>query len=248
VNEDLVLSRDAGAWIKTYGMLGERYIEIDPGTPGGPALSLGQKIEPKVSIDDFNVILAKLGSIADDVKAVTSSLSKVFGGDEGEGSLRDILENLRTLSTDLKNVVAENNDAFSRITGNLDDLSGDLSTLVAENREAISATLASLPETSENVRMASSDLAGILAENREHLRVALANFESASGRLDKALADIEAISAKINSGEGLVGTLIQDDALAEEVRWLLAELKASVEDAREQAPISALISALGVAF
>lgn len=248
VNEDVPLSDDAGAWIKTYGMLGERYIEIDPGTPGGPAMSHGQRIEPRVSADDFNVILTKLGSIADDVKAVTSSLSEVFGSDEGESSLRDILANLRTLSTDLRKVVAENNEAFSRITGNLDRLSGDLSTLVAENREAVSATLASLPETSENVRTASRDLAGILAENREQLHAALANFESASGRLDNALADIEEISAKINSGEGLVGTLIKDDELVEEVRWLLGELKASVEDSREQAPISALINALGVAF
>ncbi len=248
VDENVSLSDDAGAWIKTYGMLGERYIEIDPGTPGGSPLSHGQKIEPRISSDDFNVIIGKLGSIADDVKAVTSSLSEVFGSDEGESSLRDILANLRTLSADLRRVVAENNEAFSRITGNLDRLSGDLSTLVAENREAVSETLASLPETSENVRAASRDLAGILAENREQLRVALANFESASGRLDTALADIEEISAKVNSGEGLVGTLIKDDELVEEVRWLLGELKASVEDAREQAPISALINALGVAF
>lgn len=248
VTDDVVFRSDAGASIKTYGMLGERYIEVAPGTPGAPAVQPGGRISPSLSDDDFNRILGKVGSIADDVKRVTASLSQVFGSEQGEGSLREILENLRTLSGELTHVVAENNKAFSRIVGNLDTLSGDISTLVADNREAISETLASLPETSENVRAATGDLAAILSENRETLLRTLVNFESASGRLDKALQDLEAISSTVNAGEGLVGALIHDEALVEEVRRMVTVMRESIEDAREQAPISALISALGVAF
>ena len=76
-------------------MLGEKYIEIDLGNIAAPLLPPGGKIIKTDSAVEFDQLLAKVPAllddfrpILDDVKAVTGTLQKVIGSQEGENNLK----------------------------------------------------------------------------------------------------------------------------------------------------------------
>jgi phospholipid/cholesterol/gamma-HCH transport system substrate-binding protein len=76
-------------------------------------------------------------------------------------------------------------------------------------------------------------LEDMLAENRSDIRTSMANFKDVSG-------NIKDITAKINNGQGTLGKLVNEDQ-TQDAKALIQEVRDTVEDAREQAPITSFI-------
>jgi len=85
---DVKLEKDVRVSIKSHGILGDKFIEIEPGTKGMAPLEEGQEITRVEKQADIDKILRDLGTIAQDVMAVTASLKKVVGGEEGVENLK----------------------------------------------------------------------------------------------------------------------------------------------------------------
>ena len=90
---------------------------------------------------------------------------------------------------------------------------------------------------------------GNLADATQHI----AKFEGTLGKLlsddDTMYEDIKAtaesireISASLERGEGTLGKLIEDEGLYTEMRLLINEARATLDDFRETAPISTFVS------
>ena len=79
-----------------------------------------------------------------------------------------------------------------------------------------------------------SKLSEIMDENREGIRDTIKN--------------INEFSRKINKGDGTVAKLVNTDTLHKETEDLLKELRDTIEDAREQAPVTSFIRAALTAF
>lgn len=63
-----------------------------------------------------------------------------------------------------------------------------------------------------------------------------------------AIGNVKEITADVNAGKGTIGKLVKDDTLYFELRKAVRSISASVEDAREQAPVSLFTSILFSAF
>jgi phospholipid/cholesterol/gamma-HCH transport system substrate-binding protein len=74
----------------------------------------------------------------------------------------------------------------------------------------------------------------VIDENREGIKVAIENFSE--------------FSEKINKGNGTIGKLVNKDTLHEDTGNLIKELRDTVEDTREQAPVTSFIRAALTAF
>ena len=59
INNDVTLRQDAAASVASLGLLGEKYLEITAGTPGGPVVAPGGSIQPgaAVSIDQMVAVM-----------------------------------------------------------------------------------------------------------------------------------------------------------------------------------------------
>ena len=66
--------------------------------------------------------------------------------------------------------------------------------------------------------------------------------------LSDAVASLKRISEKIEKGEGLLGRLVQDDSLYEEIESVIGEVRATVDDYRETAPVVSFTSIFFGAF
>jgi len=242
VDHDVALYEDADAQVKTHGLLGNQFVSIDPGHERFPRVKPGGEIQSSVSEEDVNVVLGKLSEVANDIRSVTENLKRVFGGEEGEKSLREIFTSTQTLSREMAQIATENKEQIKEITKHLAGLTGDIQQMVSENREAIRVTMATLPETAENLRGITGETRRLLEEHYEDLSATLGQLRVASVRLDASLKNMEEISQKIKDGEGTLGKLISDPQLYEEATNTLREARNLIEDLREQAPISAFIS------
>ncbi len=73
IHPDVQLPGDSVVLIRTRGVLGDKYVAVDAGSPGVPALKPGDEI-PKAKVPtDLDQVMAKVGYIADDLKDITAS-------------------------------------------------------------------------------------------------------------------------------------------------------------------------------
>jgi len=248
ISRDVVFHEDASAQVRTYGLLGDRFVSIDPGSPSLPRLEPGSDIRAARVPESMDMLLDRLSQVAGDIKRVTESLSNVLGGPEGETALRDILTNTQQLSGELAAIARENQGQIREVTSNLASLTREMDGIVTENREAIRKTLAAMPETAENLRGVTGEARLFLEENRQGLSETFEQLRLASTKLNASLENIQSVSERIREGEGSLGKLVQDEALYDEAKNTLVEMRNLIEDLREQTPISAFISVGGAAF
>lgn len=79
-----------------------------------------------------------------------------------------------------------------------------------------------------------SKISEIIDENRGDLRDAIVNLRE--------------FSEKINKGEGTIAKLVNEDKIHKDTGKLIEELRDTIEDAREQAPVTSFIRAALTAF
>lgn len=226
IPREIKLEKDVTAAIKTHGILGDKYIEIIPGTAGAATIEAGGRIEKVERQADVDRLLNQLAAIADDVKAVTGSLNKVMGGQQGVDSLAAILENTRQLTKNL-NAVVKNNEANLRaMLENTRELTGNLNRVVSQNDEKVSQvidnlkaaskemekTFASLNEITEGVRKGEGTLGQLIRDKQM------------ADRLGKTMASLQEVTDKINSGRGTLGKLVNDEETVTNLNQSLSAL------------------------
>ena len=77
MNPGLVIRKNDTAIIRTRGILGDKFVEIKPGSMTAPPISPGERITLTAPITDMDVLMNTLGEVAEDIKALTNSLSNV---------------------------------------------------------------------------------------------------------------------------------------------------------------------------
>lgn len=68
------------------------------------------------------------------------------------------------------------------------------------------------------------------------------------GDLNSAIKNLSQFSEKINRGNGTIAKLVNEDSIHKETGDLIKDLRDTVEDSREQAPVTSFIRAMLTAF
>ena len=101
INDGARIENDAVVTINTLGLLGEKYLEIFPGTSGNPTLKNSDTITGKDPVP-MEKITENLADLSDSIKAIVDRLKK------GEGTIGKLLtdesiyKNLEEFTADLK--------------------------------------------------------------------------------------------------------------------------------------------------
>lgn len=116
------LHEDAEAAIKTHGVLGDKYVEIKPGSPDAPIIPPGGAITNVQIAPDMDQLFASLESAAHGMAELGRSLQEAIGGEEGRVAIKEIIDNLQDASGGLKEMVQDNKGRVNNIVANLDDI------------------------------------------------------------------------------------------------------------------------------
>ena len=249
LTRDTIIRKNALATIRTEGLLGERYIEINQGTPDAPALGDNETLPRTQDPADISDMLNKLGAALDDIRQVTSSVKNVFGSLEGQKTLKSALENIDSAAGSFRAMLAENREAFTEAAKNFATISAEFAERapnLASNMESASLEIRKLLEDNEgdltkivsNISEISSELKIVIKENKDNLKVTLQQTAEAAESIDNLMKSIktmsdafEGVAEKINEGEGTVGRLIAEDDVYDNLNTTLAGAKELFEQA-----------------
>ncbi|MGC8852190.1 MAG: MlaD family protein [Hydrogenobacter sp.] len=233
IDKDIQLYRNASAQIGTLGLMGDKYLSINPGDPSFGVLSEGSTITKTYSYADTDRMIKELTSASESVKLMVENLHIILS--ENREDIRKIVQNLVVLSDTLSKISVENRENLRQAIANLnillanlnrtlpsaiasvDRLAQDVDKLAVENRQDLRQTVENLkeltyglketlPELAKNLNELSKNLNAVVVENRHNLKTTTSNLAEATENLQKILARIE-------RGEGTLGKLVKDEEL-----------------------------------
>ncbi len=257
IDKGVRIRKDSKVYIKTEGLLGEKYIEIKQGRSKEEVKPNGFITQgaPPVDIDQ---VIAQLSSIATDIKSVTEPLSKALGGKKGEESIRSIVENIKGVTKDLRNIISRNEKRIDSLLTNLDRFSKDLPEISKDAKSMVASlnNIAGKIERGEGTLgklVSDKELYDELRETLSSLNRVAKKMEKGEGTLGKLVSDkemyddlketvksLKVIAKKIEKGEGTLGKLVNDKGLYEDARKALKNINKSTEGIQEQIPLTTL--------
>jgi phospholipid/cholesterol/gamma-HCH transport system substrate-binding protein len=226
IHPEVQIGDDAQAIIRSKGVLGDKYVEIVLGSPEARPVEPDGQIARTQSPANIDILLKQLSAIGDDIKNITESLSGVLGGEEGESSLRAIVDNMRELTETLNETVQRNNDNINQMLDNLAGFSGDMREISGTSKDDVAEIVANFRQASSELRKALVALNQIAdkVSRGEGTIGKLIQDEETVERLDETLLALKEITEKINKGEGTLGKLVQEDETVDNLNTTLESI------------------------
>lgn len=217
IKKEYPIPSNTVARIVSADLLGSKAIVFDLGNSktmarnGDPLLSdiqanLMEKVEPlQTKVEN---LIEKLDSV---LSAVNTALDDEFQ--------RDFKKSLSSISASLNNI---------------QNITTDVEGLVESERVRLTSIMRNLESITNNFKNYDRQITTIL-NNLDHMsdNLAKAEIKETIDNANKAMLDVQAITEKINRGEGSIGLLINDDKLYNNLNDASSSLDNLLKDVKE---------------
>ena len=231
---------DSEFYITTQGVLGEKYLEIVPGSDESAEWPDGSYIRGH-DPPRLDLLFAKADAILGQVEQLIS------GGDDL--NIGELLSALTRLTKNLDSFVSEHRPRLDRIVVNIDDSVADARMVVAGARVAmgdgsdLKATIGATRRLAEDLSRDAgplvsqarktlgtadrslTDITALLTAHRADIDQALSDLPAVTRRAKDITRDVAAITAGLTKGQGTVGQLLTDRELYDDLKEMLRDLK-----------------------
>jgi len=215
IKQQYPLHRNATITKRSESILGDFLLDLTPGTPNQPLLKDGDEIRNVIRQPGMGEVFSQLSKIAGDIGAVTENMRKILGGDEGENNLRAIVENLTSITEGIEGIIARGEDRVDAILGNVQSFTGNLKTIGAGGQQDMLDILRNTRDATAEARDILKTIGTVVgSQDTGELKKSVGSVRSSMEKLDASLANVREITEKINSGQGTIGRLVNDDKLA----------------------------------
>ena len=220
----LVVRTDSVATIQTEGVLGNKFLKIDQGSPQAPAAPAGSTIPGREPFD-FADLMQQIRDTVDEVKG---KMDGIFASiSTTSENANDLIKSVRG---DVENIISTSkkvSDDVQVITAGVRAGRGTIGRLFNDEKVADSASRAfrDFERAAGNTRQISQQFTHILSEFQERkilqeMEQTAKNLRQLTGQAKDALTDFQ---AKGGTGEGLTGDLSRTMSNASEAMSDLAE-------------------------
>jgi len=207
LGRDVELRNDAIFSIKNVGLMGERFIDIRPGTADSP---LPEQPMPRGLYETgIPEIMGLMGEVTGEIRELVVAIRSTIGSEESLSRLVTVSENLERLSQESAEMVESHRTGVARALEDLGVAARDLRTTVSTNKETVTQA----------------------AHRFDSAAVKLNVF---ADRLDTLSTDVRRVISNIEHGDGSMARLLNDDQLvrrweatATEIDELVADIRAN---------------------
>jgi phospholipid/cholesterol/gamma-HCH transport system substrate-binding protein len=211
------IRRDSEARLRTMGLLGDKVLDISPGTPRFAVLQPGDTIRVAAAMD-YEAVLAKAAGAVDDVVGLTHDLKAVTGGlAQGQGTIGQLLTN-RAMYDQLTNAMARANALFA----GLQNPNGTFGRVLNDPTLYVRLTSAITTLDSTLIALNSSKGSMGLLLRDTTLYANLVGIGQSADSLMKMMVN----------DEGLVAKLLADQGMYDRLNKLTTDLSAMLADVR----------------
>ncbi|PMP77173.1 MAG: MCE family protein [Sulfurihydrogenibium sp.] len=231
VKQEIPIYKDASVVIRTYGLMGDKYLYIEPGNPSSGELASGGVLQTTIKMASTEEMINQVQVAAKKFAELMDNLNRATGDDRLKKLIEDFdkfayntndlvvqnKEDVRQAIANIRAITAELRQQLPSITKNLDETLKNTKDITSENKEDIRKLIANLkdlsialkekaPKTLDSVDKAATEIEKAVSENRQDLRISIENIKKASDSLNQILA-------KVNEGKGTLGKLVNQDDL-----------------------------------
>jgi phospholipid/cholesterol/gamma-HCH transport system substrate-binding protein len=211
------IRRDSEARLRTMGLLGDKVLDISPGTPRFAVLLPDDTIKVAAAMD-YEAILAKAAGAVDDVVGLTRDLRVVTGGlARGQGTIGQLLTN-RAMYDQLTSAMARANGLFA----GLQNPNGTFGRMLNDPTLYVRLTSA----------VASLDTTLIALNSSEGSMGRLLRDTTLYANLKGITTSADSLMRMMANEDGLVGKLLADQTLYDQLNKLTTDLGSMLADVR----------------
>lgn len=219
--------------IRSRGILGDVFLELVRNTFSPKILKAGSLIPKRVEANDFNSLMALVGSIARDLQSVSRSMAVVFGSTDGQSSLQNILHNVEKITADARDIVDSQRYNIAKAIQGLRDSATQLSDIMQRNNGRVDEAIQSAAAAAKDVQYFTSEIKRFVSgENRDKFTRILDSIDTSAGNIKEAMGKVQLIVDKVNRGEGTLGQIVAKDETANDLRQTLRSVQELLAPAR----------------
>jgi len=212
---------DSKIEVKSEGLMGSKYVSINPGVNDKKYILAGETVEGQREYD-FSEITPGIVPITQDIGVFARRLKATLGEEEKD-RIRNTILNIESLTSELDGFVKGYREVLSK-----------------SEREDLSDIVTNLKMASESIKeKVDNDLSQILSgfknvsDQSEDLKQAIINLKSSSESLNSSSKKFQNILAKIDSGEGTLGKMVNDPGLYDNLNVLSQDAQELVKDFKD---------------
>ena len=209
---------DSKARLRTLGLLGDKILDISPGTPRFAVLEAGDTVPMGESLD-LEQVIQRASSAVEDMVGLTHDLREITGGIvRGEGTVGQLLTN-RSLYDELTVTLTRTNQMIAR----LQNPNGTIGRMIEDPtlyRSMVSA-VASVDALVKKANAENGTLGKLLSDTT--LYASIVGIAQSGDWLVSMIA----------SGQGTAGKLLTDQQLYDQLLKSVTDLNAILEDVRK---------------
>jgi phospholipid/cholesterol/gamma-HCH transport system substrate-binding protein len=215
---------DSRAFLRTQGLLGDKFVDISPGSPGAPILQGGDTIAAGRSVDLDEFVLQAANAL-DQATGIITSLQELAGGlARGEGTVGRLLQdeqlyvNVNATTAELRRTLAE----INRADGTFGRLIRDPALY-----QQLQSAVARVDSLGGLILHSEGTLGMLLRSDTLHQSIL-----GSIGTADMAITDIGAFLRRMTEGDGTVQRLMTDPLLYDEFLRAVVDVQTLINDIR----------------
>ncbi len=136
VSSEVGLTRSASVAMKANGILGDKSVEVYPGTVGDPELEDGGEILNVKSGGGLDDVMGQVSELAASLKDVAKNLKEATAGDGTDKHiLGRIVMNIEKLTADISQMTTENKDQIGDIVDQVHNITSTIDELVNDESD-----------------------------------------------------------------------------------------------------------------
>lgn len=197
--EKVKVTPNAKLKIKSVGLLGDKFIDIDLGAETNEQLPEGSFITTEGG-EGFDSLAKDASAVLKDVKEITAGIKEALRDDEGRNVVKQIVENINEVTASLRRITDSNEEKVNKIIDDIEQLSSQLAHETDRyQKDSLMADLSKIGPILDKVDATVSDL-----------RVIVADVKDGKGTVGKLLRDdavVDQVSQTLSSVNRLVNRI-----------------------------------------
>lgn len=210
IEPGVTLHANARAALRQKTLLGEKYVDLDPGSTPAPPLAPGSVLDDNLAtveidkvIRDVSLLVDRLNTIAPPLESAVARVDVMLqgeGGDRLEKQVVDTLADVRALVKSTNQLVQGSGDDVAAVIDMLRDKGPPLAEKLTSASTRLDEILGGVdPKIIEEAAGRIGPAAENIDKITSDMRLAMVDFRTAAKRLDGVLARFDKTMAKIDS-------------------------------------------------
>lgn len=205
--EQIKITPSAKMKIKSVGLLGDKFIDMDLGDQQGERLPEGSTLTTEGG-EGFDTLAKDASAVLKDVKEIAGTIKESLRDDEGRNVVKEIVSNIKDITASLKRMTTGNEDRINKVIIDIEAVAAQLAHETDRyQKDSLMGDLAKLGPILDKVDATVSDLKVIVADVKDGKGTVgkLLRDDAVVDQVSQTLSSVNRLVNRINNIEADIG-------------------------------------------